>query len=191
MRQETDTHYSLLTTRYSTKTEISSVLSINMVDTLLNKQFQQMTIQRILFFVTLVLSVTLIGCSGVRVSGKVTYEDGSPLTVGTIIFDDGTANFRAAMQNDGSYALGVTKDAQRIPSGDYKVWFASTMPSETDIPKGFTIYYYALPDEYTSVRATPLTANVTARSRKFDFVVPPPKHKVIKIWTNGRQQVIE
>ncbi|MDR3108878.1 MAG: hypothetical protein LBU65_04210 [Planctomycetaceae bacterium] len=152
-----------------------------------------MTIQRISLFVTLILSVTLLGCSGgVRVSGKVTYEDGSPLTVGTIIFDDGAANFRAVMHNDGSYALGVTKDAQKIPAGNYKVWFADTTTSEGNRAQRFTVYSRALADEYTSVGTTSLTANVAASgSQVFDFVVPPPKPKVTKEYVDGRLEVIE
>ena len=61
-----------------------------------------------------------IGCGEVRapVSGKVTYPDGSPLTVGEIRGYDGeSSHIRAKIGEDGTFELYEVKPGDRVPAG--------------------------------------------------------------------------
>ena len=75
------------------------------------------------FTILLLLVVSLVGCSrpGPAVTGKVTFTDGSPLTVGEVLFDNGSILARATIQPDGSFSLGMVKDGEGVPVGQYKV----------------------------------------------------------------------
>lgn len=87
-----------------------------------------------IFFMTLSLAAVLIlGCSNqVRVTGKVTFEDGTPLTEGKVVFDKDTS-FQAVgqIQSDGSYTLGSYKVTDGVPRGTYKVYITGAVSSQT------------------------------------------------------------
>ena len=76
---------------------------------------------RILFVLLLIGAVT--GCGDVRtkVSGKISYPDGSPLTVGEIRGFGGTdkdgAHVRAFIKEDGSYELYDVKPGDKVRAG--------------------------------------------------------------------------
>jgi hypothetical protein len=80
-----------------------------------------------LFFIGLVLLLLLTGCGkGVSVKGKVLFDDGTPLTKGTVIFDNQKEAFQGTIKEDGTFLLGVVKDNERIPSGKYLVYLTDT-----------------------------------------------------------------
>jgi len=69
-----------------------------------------------------VLAVHVAGCgSGIKVRGKVTYEEGTPLESGMVIFSSGTEEFTGKINKDGSYTMGKLKANSGIPQGTYKV----------------------------------------------------------------------
>ncbi|MDR3233509.1 MAG: hypothetical protein LBT46_07595 [Planctomycetaceae bacterium] len=129
-------------------------------------------------FIAITLLLLAAGCgSGTRVSGKVVFEDGTPLTKGVIVFDDNTHSFQGAMRSNGTYFVGQAKDSQKIPTGRYKVWFSATQRIETVYDsKGNatneTVTFPLLLDEYTASNRTELEADVTKGGRMtFDFTV--------------------
>jgi hypothetical protein len=62
------------------------------------------------------------GCgSKVSVSGKVTFDDGSPLTSGEVRFETAEFVSSGAIQPDGTYRLGTTSAQDGIPKGTYGV----------------------------------------------------------------------
>jgi hypothetical protein len=142
----------------------------------------------LLFFTTFIL-----GCgNGVRVTGKVMYEDdGSPLSTGVVVFENDETSYRAVVKPDGSFALGVTRDAQKIPAGNYKVWLADTMTFEGFPAKRYTLYTYTASEEYTSVSTTPLTAEVNSGSRFFELKVKKAEPAVVKVWENGKKEAVK
>lgn len=85
------------------------------------------------FFPMLTVSlILLIGCSNqVRVSGKVTFDDGSPVTAGKVIFEN-DAFFQAVGQikPDGTYRLGSYDLADGVPRGNYKVYITGAVSAE-------------------------------------------------------------
>ena len=75
--------------------------------------------------VQLVAMATILaagGCGGNPVvTGRVTFVDGTPLTVGEVILDDGHNMGRGAIKPDGSFVIGFRKKADGIPAGIYRV----------------------------------------------------------------------
>jgi hypothetical protein len=79
----------------------------------------QKNILRDLLFLCFLVST---GCGeGTKVRGQVLFDDGMPLSTGTVIFSNDTMTFRGKINSDGYYALGITHDNQKIPQGEYRV----------------------------------------------------------------------
>jgi hypothetical protein len=70
----------------------------------------------------LVLMVLLVGCGGkTQVTGKVTFDDGEPLTTGEVRFESGNYLASGKIQPDGSYRLSSIGENDGIEKGSYKV----------------------------------------------------------------------
>lgn len=80
---------------------------------------------RISFDVLLLfLLVAFIGCGGAvgpKATGKVTWEDGTPVTEGEVAFEGDKNAYYGTIKPDGSYSMGALKDGQGVPPGTYKV----------------------------------------------------------------------
>ncbi|MDR3233633.1 MAG: hypothetical protein LBT46_08235 [Planctomycetaceae bacterium] len=153
---------------------------------------------KLLITITLLFFATIIsGCgSGVRVSGKVTFDDDSPMALGTIMFDSGLQVYSGAMRSDGTYSLGVTQDRQRIPAGKYKVWFSATARIERlygkdgkPVEPPRQLVFSQIQEDYTGFDRTSLEADVQTGNRTFDFVVKrhPDWDKRQKYGPNGSE----
>jgi hypothetical protein len=134
---------------------------------------------------TLLLLLGAAGCKqGARVHGKVTFEDGSPVQRGTVMFTGTSTAFQGAIRN-GTYAVGITRDSQKIPFGTYKVWLANTQRIETLYDKNGNettkqVTFAAVMPEFASNKNTPLEANLTSNgSLVYDITVKahPDKDK--------------
>jgi hypothetical protein len=124
-------------------------------------------------------SVLCLGCSqNVHVSGKVTYEDGSPVKFGTVKFETESYQFTGSIRN-GAYDAGVTKGGQGIPPGTYKVWLANTARTELYInargqlsAAGEMEAFPQVTDEFTSPGKSPLELVVKSGGRiTYDITV--------------------
>lgn len=75
----------------------------------------------------LLLPLALAGCGRGQypVRGKVSYDDGTPMTKGLVVFEsqDGKAavTARGELADDGTYQLGTTKPGDGAPAGKYRV----------------------------------------------------------------------
>ncbi|MDR0335593.1 MAG: carboxypeptidase-like regulatory domain-containing protein, partial [Planctomycetaceae bacterium] len=101
--------------------------------------------------------------------GKVTFEDGSPLTQGGIAFSTATFMADGKIRADGSFTLTSSKPGDGLPPGNYIVTISA---SETD-DKERTIYL--VDPKFGDVTTSPFTAEVSADQKKFDFTVSKPK----------------
>jgi hypothetical protein len=129
-------------------------------------------------FVFTALLVFITGCGpGTKVTGTITFDDGSPLQKGTVVFDNGINSYMGTIQSNGFYAVGQTKDSQKIPLGKYKVWFSGTSRLEVLYDKNGNvtpqnISFPLLLPMFTTYNKTILEADVnTPGKMKFDFVV--------------------
>ena len=127
-----------------------------------------------LFFIA-VLLFTLGGCSKqVGLSGKVTYPDGSPLTVGEVVFSDGTNAFRGTVNpKDGTYRMGGLRDNDGILPGNYRIYVANTEIPETSEDGRSTRLVNYVANKYLFPETSELTCEVKGRT-VFDFTVEKP-----------------
>jgi len=79
--------------------------------------------------------VLLVGCSkGATVKGKVTFSDGTPLTIGEVFFQSDTCAVSGRIQPDGSYKLSGATEKDGIPPGHYGVKIVGAYDSSNTPP---------------------------------------------------------
>ncbi len=118
----------------------------------------------------------LSGCgSSIKVSGTVTFEDGTPLKIGTVVFDSGSTSARGQLNDKGQYTLESKGTKDGIPGGHYKVTvmgaveeFYVTDPSGTRRDTKMLI-----DSKYQSPEKSGLTCEVSGPTT-YDFKVTPP-----------------
>src|SRR5262245_25965830 len=121
-------------------------------------------IRRLGLLVLLGALPALTGCGPRQypVQGKVTLEDGSPLTRGMVVFEgtDGAHMARGMIQPDGSYELSTARPGDGARPGRYRVLVSAL--DMADVPDE----QKALPFDvkYTRFQTSGLEAEVKARS---------------------------
>lgn len=121
------------------------------------------------------LCVFAVGCnSKIAVSGKVTFPDGSPLTVGKVVFEDqaGEFTYSGILKPDGSYTLGTLKETDGIPKGTYKV---AVYGASEETAAGLKHF---IDKKFRSTKNSGITCDVQ-RKTVFDFKVKPSDGRVI------------
>ncbi|MDR2116026.1 MAG: hypothetical protein LBP87_06565, partial [Planctomycetaceae bacterium] len=79
----------------------------------------------------------LVGCSkNCAVTGKVTLPDGTPLTVGKVVFETDTMVSTGSIQKDGTYKLGTLKQNDGAPRGLYRVYLTDIMKPTIEMVPG-------------------------------------------------------
>lgn len=69
-----------------------------------------------------------VGCGGnAKVTGKVTFSDGTPVTFGTIIFSNDTTICKGEINEKGEYAMRTFKPGDGVPKGTYKIYITDTL----------------------------------------------------------------
>jgi hypothetical protein len=119
-----------------------------------------------LLFVVLLLS----GCdSKQQLTGKVTFSDGEPLTVGTVVFSTPTFISRANIGSGGTFNVGTNKEGDGIPPGTYKVFVIGAEVADPKDSSGMSMLPIVA-KEFTSESSTPLTVTIPG-TKTFDIVV--------------------
>ena len=121
--------------------------------------------------------VLAAGCgSNVGVSGKVTFEDGSPLTTGEVRFETDSFTSSGKIKPDGTYQLGATGIDDGIPKGSYGVTVRAMdnsgikpgmSPAEAPPSKSL------IDLKFSSVKTSALTCEVNGKTT-FDIKVTKP-----------------
>ena len=118
----------------------------------------------------------LVGCGkNVRVDGKVTFEDGSPLSTGTVIFTSGASQFTAPIESDGSYRAGTTNPGDGLPSGTYQVHITGAAKPGQLSARGAMLAppELLIDSKFTRPETSGLTVEVKGRMT-YDIPVTPP-----------------
>lgn len=78
------------------------------------------------FSIVFLLLLTL-GCGSgrVKVTGSVTFDDGTPLTVGIVVFSGPSTEASGELDAKGRYTLGEFKPGDGVMPGKYKVFIAN------------------------------------------------------------------
>ena len=145
---------------------------------------------RCLSLLALCFPLLFIGCSdNVQIRGTVTLTDGTPVTLGSVIFENENATFsaRGDIQSDGSFRMGSQSERDGLPRGEYVVYISGAMQTGSPVQVqsisggvgGLVTEAISMPTftpmiapEYTSGSTSPLRFTVE-RSATFDIVVPP------------------
>jgi hypothetical protein len=84
----------------------------------------------VLFLLTVML---LTGCgNNIKLSGRVVFPDGEPLTTGTIYFAKPDFQARANIRPDGYYNVGSLSEKDGLPPGIYKVYILGAIENNPD-----------------------------------------------------------
>ena len=123
----------------------------------------------------LLLALSMLGCGSdmVRVSGTVTFTDGSPVTRGSVLFADGTFSASGDIQPNGSFILTSIRRGDGIRPGEYVVIIERNWDDELD-EDGRVIRAdpFEVHPRYSSRETSGLMFTVEARKRNvFDIVV--------------------
>jgi hypothetical protein len=144
------------------------------IDQLTNKD----NIMKNNFYIVLtLLSAALflfVGCNNGKVglSGKVTYTDGTPLTVGEIYFETDTHVARGTLQNNGTYVVGTLSKKDGLPKGTYRVYITGadklvTGKNEIQLPESL------IDEKYRKSSTSGLTVDIPTPDAKFNVIVEP------------------
>ena len=80
-------------------------------------------------FALFIVASTLVacGCGGrCKVTGKVSYKDGTPLTFGTVVFANETTLCKGDIDENGVYEMRTFKPGDGVPPGTYKIYLSNT-----------------------------------------------------------------
>ena len=141
----------------------------------------------LVFFVLLLIFVALAGCGDPKVTGKVTFPDGSPLTAGQVMFQSEGFIGSGNIQSDGTYSAGKLKDGDGLPPGKYQVFITGAVAyDESDLelqsaevvigqrPMFKTpIPTVLISSKYQAPKSSGLTVDVNGRT-KYDITVEKP-----------------
>ena len=120
----------------------------------------------------------LICCSGCgngnkKLTGKITFPDGSPVPQGFVFFDSNTANFQARgeIMQDGTYTVGSVTTNDGLPPGEYAVYVVSEKRGDGGrVP--------LVDQKYAAGTTSGIVCKVPAPKNQFDFTVEPFTGKI-------------
>ena len=119
------------------------------------------------------------GCAPARhqVSGRVVYEDGTPLTEGSVVgetTDGGTFMARGAVKPDGTFEWGTERPGDGAPPGKYRVIVVPRALGDAELAKG---ELPAVDPKFTKYETSGLTFEVKAEKNELNITVTRPKSK--------------
>jgi hypothetical protein len=131
-----------------------------------------------ILFAILALSSLAVGCNSGRypVSGQITYEDGAPVTAGTIIaeatIDGKVVGLQANINPDGKFTLGGANPGDGALPGSYRVLV--TTPTISDAEKALG-KKPQLDGKYGRFESSGLTLEVKSGKNELPIKVARPK----------------
>jgi hypothetical protein len=143
-----------------------------------------MTKRIVLSFFSLCLLLSL-GCGGnAKVTGKVTFPDGTPLTTGSVVFESDKLSASGKIQEDGSFRLGTDRENDGVPKGSYRVRIAGAVtygeapqtPENPYAPRSALVLPPSIPlihRKYVNTETSGLTCDVM-KSMTYDITVEKP-----------------
>jgi hypothetical protein len=120
-----------------------------------------------------VLFLTMIGCGNPRVTGNVTFSDGTPLSKGQVVFEDEKNTYIGKIQPNGAFRMGVLKDGEGIPSGKYKVAIYGANDEEIVDPEAAPVVTPLIAPQFRSTKTSGIEYDIS-KSIKIAIVVEKP-----------------
>jgi len=140
--------------------------------------------RKILLTILPLLAIVLMaGCGDPKVTGKVTFPDGTPLTIGQVMFQKEGFVGSGSIKKDGTYSAGKNKDGDGLPPGKYQVFLSEVSTFGELSGKGMQTSTGAVlevaptvdlvPTKYMSPTTSGWTVEVKGPT-KYDIKVEPP-----------------
>lgn len=125
--------------------------------------------------------VALAGCNGnVHITGRVTYPNGQPLTVGKVIFTDDFYMGKSNLNKNGEYSIHTLRRDDGIKKGVYRAYIVGAVRFEPGKTVKDRLQDYTLDNlvllidmQHTNPDTSGWVFDVQKNS-KIDFVVYPP-----------------
>lgn len=119
----------------------------------------------------------LAGCGAgkYKLGGKITFEDGSPLTDGIVVFQNGGFESRGTIQKDGTYVVGSLSENDGIPPGDYKVYIVNANENKGMGANAMPILVPLIHSKFANPNTSGLTFKVDGSKKDFDIIVTKPQ----------------
>jgi hypothetical protein len=117
------------------------------------------------------------GCNdNIKVSGKVTFSDGSVLDSGNVVFENEQHSFRGKIQKDGTFRLGRFKDGDGIYPGKYQIAITGAFQQELSQDKNHVISgTYFVAEKFRSTQTSGIEYDIQKKTTDISIVVEPPK----------------
>ncbi len=114
----------------------------------------------------------LTGCGDPSVTGTVKYQDGTPLTTGTVILQNEKSQGLGELQKDGSFDLYQFKPGDGLKRGVYKGYITGAVAIDDN---NATTFF--LPEKYGDINQAGITYDSEKDKGKLDIVIDalPPK----------------
>jgi hypothetical protein len=129
----------------------------------------------VLFFMSFI-SFTGCGNDNAKLKGKVTFEDGTPLTAGVVMFDNGVITASAPIQSDGTFTAGTSRENDGIPPGTYRVSISGAIEL-LDNPKGIfpAPSRLLIHSKLTNPETSGLTVTIDKSPQPYNIIVESPQ----------------
>ena len=118
--------------------------------------------------------ITLVtGCSDPRVTGTVKFQDGTPLTVGTVILQNDKSQGIGTLQQDGSFELYQFKKGDGLKPGVYRGYIDGAIEiADVNSPT-----VHLIPEKYSLIDTAEIIYDSIKNKGKLDIVIDalPPK----------------
>lgn len=152
------------------------------------EKHRKIVMQKYIWVCSALLLTVLAGCGngGTKVTGKVTYGDGTPLTVGRVMFENDTISASGPIDQEGKYQLTVDESRTGLPAGSYRVCILGAMQSDPSMAGKIKKDKHSADDEegapvvlvidpkFTSGTNSGLTCDVQGSSVTYDITVEKP-----------------
>ncbi|MDR1922773.1 MAG: hypothetical protein LBQ66_00245 [Planctomycetaceae bacterium] len=117
----------------------------------------------------------VLGCSNsIKVSGKVTFDDGMPLEIGKVVFEDDKHTYSSQIQKDGTFSMGQLKDGQGIPVGKYRVYIAEAIIEEFTPDSPFPKVTELVAAKYRNSQTSGFEYDIQKKTTDISLVVEKP-----------------
>lgn len=125
--------------------------------------------RNILFSVTVLLCLVTFGCDNGKVplSGRITFDDGTPIQRGTVVFcNDSFQQARGDIDSNGRYQVGFLRDNDGMPPGNYRIYVAVIPKSSVDSDESVDI-----PAKYCDPETSGLALTVDSKTNNHDIIL--------------------
>ncbi len=121
----------------------------------------------IAFIVTTTLVLT--GCGDPRVTGTVKYQDGTPLTTGTVVLQNDQSQGIGELRQDGSFDLYQIKPGDGLKRGVYRGYITGAVIIDDNHRTT-----YLIPEKYGDINQAGITYDSDKDKGRLDVVVEKP-----------------